>query len=543
MSRSKDYPVSLISVGSLKENLHFGDFSQNWWETRQSNNSNDIDNISILYPIRIGMETMVILNETRFFITVVQGCEGSLYQPGYICEVNGKKSEVFSNSSAAITNTYQELFSSKSKFSGPLIMGHNKSKINEQILADITFYPFNCMFSNIKLFVYGIGAFTKDHLDNTGPGFKSSFVYLIGAKKIKTLFVQEINEKNSSVKMYQNYNLVFTYIGNSPNNVWEKVGILSQHKGIDLFGITSPQVQSYIQKFRVPKCLPEEWIIEEKMKPLWEYHLRRFTLASTPWNEFFTKCNPEADCNNLQFLYDSAFLKPIPKQYCREPVVYLKNTKRALWEKFKYSFPNGIKRTTFYTKLMGNQYVYREDLGGLCSICSSYGYETFENIMNLIKEKINNMELQISLAIKRYVRVGGEIQEGNDITSAIENTAGTSVAHIELNREGENAGYIQARGIPNIGRWTTFSPAQIQNITKNEISQPSPQVSEPTKPKSPWKIPLPHASGICPKRLALPELKNELTNRGIVYDNQNKRQKLIEMLDKELSQETLANVE
>ncbi|CAJ0859277.1 7607_t:CDS:1, partial [Entrophospora sp. SA101] len=89
--------------------------------------------------------------------------------------------------------------------------------------------------------------------------------------------------------MYQNYNLVFTYIGNSPNNVWEKVGILSQHKGMDLFGITSPQVQSYIQKFRVPKCLPEEWIIEEKMKPLWEYHLRRFTLASTPWNEFFTK--------------------------------------------------------------------------------------------------------------------------------------------------------------------------------------------------------------------------------------------------------------
>ncbi|CAJ0634221.1 14882_t:CDS:2 [Entrophospora sp. SA101] len=212
MSRSKDYPVSLISVGSLKENLHFGDFSQNWWETRQSNNSNDIDNISILCPIRIGMETMVILNETRFFITVVQGCEGSLYQPGYICEVNGKKSEVFSNFSAAITNTYQELFSSKSKFSG---------------------------------------AFTKDHLDNTGPGFKSSFVYLIGAKKIKTLFVQEINEKNSSVKMYQNYNLVFTYIGNSPNNVWEKVGIVSQHKGIDLFGITSPQVQSYIQKFRL----------------------------------------------------------------------------------------------------------------------------------------------------------------------------------------------------------------------------------------------------------------------------------------------------
>ncbi len=82
-----------------------------------------------------------------------------------------------------------------------------------------------------------------------------------------------------------------------------------------------------------------------------------------------------------------------------EPVVYLKNTKKALWEKFKYSFPNGIKRTTFYTKLMGNRYVYREDLGGLCSICSSYGYETFENIMNLVKEKVNNTELQVLIKI------------------------------------------------------------------------------------------------------------------------------------------------
>ena len=30
-------------------------------------------------------------------------------------------------------------------------------------------------------------------------------------------------------------------------------------------------------------------------------------------------------------------------------VVYLKNTKNILWKKFKDSFPNGIKYTTFYT--------------------------------------------------------------------------------------------------------------------------------------------------------------------------------------------------
>jgi len=49
--------------------------------------------------------------------------------------------------------------------------------------------------------------------------------------------------------------------------------------------------------------------------------------------------------------------------------------------------------------------------------------------------------------------------------------------------------------MPNIGKWVTFSPVQIQNIIKNEINQPSPQVFESTKPKSPWRIPVLHASG------------------------------------------------
>ena len=61
--------------------------------------------------------------------------------------------------------------------------------------------------------------------------------------------------------------------------------------------------------------------------------------------------------------------------------------------------------------------------------------------------------------------------------------------------EGEDAGYIKARAMPNIGKWTLFSPAHIQKLMKGEINQPSPQVSETTKPESPWKIPIPHSSG------------------------------------------------
>ena len=42
---------------------------------------------------------------------------------------------------------------------------------------------------------------------------------------------------------------------------------------------------------------------------------------------------------------------------------------------------------TFYAQLMGQQNVYRKDLGGLYTTCSTYGCETFEDIMSLIEKK------------------------------------------------------------------------------------------------------------------------------------------------------------
>ena len=39
----------------------------------------------------------------------------------------------------------------------------------------------------------------------------------------------------------------------------------------------------------IPRCQPEEWHIINKMQALWNYHLRKFTLASIQWNEFFIK--------------------------------------------------------------------------------------------------------------------------------------------------------------------------------------------------------------------------------------------------------------
>ncbi len=44
--------------------------------------------------------------------------------------------------SGAINFLYQTLFSSKTRFSGPLICGYDNMEINKQILEDIHFQPY-----------------------------------------------------------------------------------------------------------------------------------------------------------------------------------------------------------------------------------------------------------------------------------------------------------------------------------------------------------------------------------------------------------------
>jgi len=291
MTKRKEYQVNLVSPGTLDENIHYGPFSRDWWETRRTNNTSET---SGLYPIRINMRTLVILRNKQFIITVVKGHPDCLQQPGYICEAGDLTSAIFNNPSAAVTTLYQRLFNNNTRFSGSLIMGHDKIEISKQLLEGVIFRPFGCFIGKFWLFVYGIDVSSDEQLYYAGSGFKSSFMYSIGQEKKRTLFVQEIKKKNSTVDMYQNFELQFTHVGNNPNDVWQKVGVLQEYRGVDLFGISHPQIQTFIQMLLVPRCQPEEWLIINKMQALWNYHLRKFTLASIQWNEFFIKWHNEA---------------------------------------------------------------------------------------------------------------------------------------------------------------------------------------------------------------------------------------------------------
>ena len=73
-------------------------------------------------------------------------------------------------------------------------------------------------------------------------------------------------------------------------------------------------------------------------------------------------------------------------------IKYLRDMKQALWKKFHAELPDGIHRITFMTKLQGNEYIYREDLSRLCSTCSRYEYEVFDDIRRLIENKIMDIK-------------------------------------------------------------------------------------------------------------------------------------------------------
>ncbi|GBC02474.1 hypothetical protein RclHR1_04640017 [Rhizophagus clarus] len=79
------------------------------------------------------------------------------------------------------------------------------------------------------------------------------------------------------------------------------------------------------------------------------------------------------------------------------PLKYLSDQKEALWKKFHKLYLNEIKRSAFLERLRKRPFVYQENLGRLCSTCSTYGYDVFKELTNLIIQNIENQKFQTRL--------------------------------------------------------------------------------------------------------------------------------------------------
>ena len=79
--------------------------------------------------------------------------------------------------------------------------------------------------------------------------------------------------------------------------------------------------------------------------------------------EFWTKSsNPESDYKNLQFLYESGFLKPNPKQYCSDGDIF--------WDSFQQS-------------LQANEKGYNGKRRILSIIAEKFSYRILMNKLNV----------------------------------------------------------------------------------------------------------------------------------------------------------------
>ncbi|CAG8754573.1 1317_t:CDS:1, partial [Gigaspora rosea] len=234
------YKVTLISRGEIIQNLHFGPHTKDWWISRPTNNDATYTH---LYPVRLGMKTLTTINQRDFIVTVVQNG----FEPGYLCQSEALQSNVCKSSSEAVTSTYQQAFSAKTRLDGLQVMGFDNPEICKILLTDIHFHPYSFKIgTNINLTIFGIGKSNNPNWKYAGKGYQSSFVH--NFRKTRALFFQEFSNKEAIVKVYQNSQEAYAFRDTDPNTVWNRIGILTQFTGNTLFGLEHEQTKSEINK-------------------------------------------------------------------------------------------------------------------------------------------------------------------------------------------------------------------------------------------------------------------------------------------------------
>ncbi|CAG8634508.1 546_t:CDS:2, partial [Diversispora eburnea] len=180
-----------------------------------------------------------------------------------------------------------------------------------------------------------------------------------------------------------------------------------------------------LESRELPTCRPTDWTNDETIDELYSYYLKKRTLANINWQKkrawstFFratgctnimpfgidkykeaktfaringpgcsiikkltihhTRFSEEAKDQFEKFFSDKSIVNMSSYKVdlqTKLPVLYLKDNKTALWKKFLETYPDGYKQIIFMTELARGCFQYREDLGGLCSICCQYGYNS-----------------------------------------------------------------------------------------------------------------------------------------------------------------------
>ncbi|CAB4375625.1 unnamed protein product [Rhizophagus irregularis] len=547
--------ITLITPGSLVSELHYGPYSFFWWAISSKDNS--------LFPIKLGQQTKVCLNREDFILKTQTGFDNTALLPVYFCQ-SGSHTVIENSSTKAISTVYKRRFNTSTRYSGYQTMGWNDNNILEILKQDIEYTPVTVNVGNYKIFVYNIGISSREKWCYAGPDFQASLIHTY--EKKQSIYVSRFEEKKCIVEIYQECALKRQFIGTtpdehqlwtkSPNGQADKAAFSTLYKRGFLTSIPKNMPNAtrtfwtYFKqalannkkgpdgKQRVLSIIANEFTYEELKQNL---NVGRHTILESRIHARTSigygaptlvkpiihrqRFTPEMLEQIDRFLNDKEFVNmSLYKTDTKtgKPIKYLQDTKKALWQRFSEEYPNGMRHTSFMTCLEGGQYVYRENLGGLCSTCNDCGYMVFGDIGvmisahitdELLKKRllVKSQELRryicrqyskemevtsngiaISQAIKRYVKFGYDVNGGNDIEFAIKDIAGAHIANLNPNCDNDKAklgtitgisnlqewtwptdeekvGYIYAHALPGIGEWKEWSPEKIEKIVKKRI--------------------------------------------------------------------------
>ncbi|RHZ78600.1 hypothetical protein Glove_159g45 [Diversispora epigaea] len=288
------YTVILVDLGKIVNELHFGSYSRYWWTFLNFSNYKN----STYFPIRLGQKTCTILNEHYFFITV-QINEENCSIPQYYCECNNITS-VASSSNTAISNLYKKIFKNTTRYLGPLVMGWNNKEIIQKLYENIKWIPFSI------------------HV---------------------AIFVSRIENKTCKIEIYQDSKLSKIFKGTTPEEVWEKTGIIQKYNGNDLFGLANEKTQKILHNLKIPNCLCLAFISLCTNITLWSKEESEFQL----WTR---ASDPIAEKTILENLYKLSF--------CINTLIHMPNTSQTFWSCFIEALAQNKKNTRW--KMLINEH-------------------------------------------------------------------------------------------------------------------------------------------------------------------------------------------
>src|ERR1700722_12215417 len=171
--------ITLLAKGKILDELHYDIYARYWWEPRlfdktsESINSGQASIISI--PYRVFMSINCCLNNKDFAITVL--IDKLTHKPGFRCICDGKDSGIQQSATAAINNTYKQVFdNNKTEYSGMVVIGFDDEVIIRELLSDISFIPIFIRIDRILIVVSEIGISSREGYYGAGPGYLSTLI-------------------------------------------------------------------------------------------------------------------------------------------------------------------------------------------------------------------------------------------------------------------------------------------------------------------------------------------------------------------------------